>query len=83
MTNKKYGVALIGCDKMGAAHMEHIYYKDNIRVECVCDIDKTRSDEFAKRFNSARVQNDWKTVLSVFFGYVGNPWEKIPKLPHF
>ena len=32
---KKYNVALIGCGQMGAAHLEKIYYKENVNIEYV------------------------------------------------
>ena len=63
MPDKKYGVALIGCGKMGAAHLENIYYKDNIRMQYVCDLDITRADAFVKRFNAVHAETRWKTVV--------------------
>lgn len=45
---KKYNVALIGCGQMGAAHLEKIYYKENVNIEYVCDLDISKA-EFFKR----------------------------------
>jgi predicted dehydrogenase len=39
MKTKAYRVAIIGCGHMGAAHMDHIYYKDNVSVTYACDLD--------------------------------------------
>ena len=36
---KKYGVALIGCGQMGEAHLEQIYYLENVALNAVCDLD--------------------------------------------
>ena len=34
---KVYKVAIIGCGQMGNAHMEHIYFKENVNFVCACD----------------------------------------------
>ena len=55
---KKYGVALIGCGQMGAVHLEQIYYKQNVSIRCVCDHDRSRAEDFARRFHAERVETD-------------------------
>lgn len=55
---KVYGVALIGCGQMGAVHLEHIYYKENVCVKCVCDRSIERAEEFKRKYNSERVETD-------------------------
>lgn len=60
---KKYGVALIGCGHMGEAHLEHIYMKENIDLVCVCDINKSLGEFFAKKYGAKSVETDAKTVI--------------------
>ena len=60
---KKYGVALIGCGQMGAVHIEHIYYKENVSIECVCDVDKEKAEEFRRRYNAKRVETDFEKCI--------------------
>lgn len=55
---KQYGIALIGCGQMGAVHMEHIYYKENVSVKCVCDMNEERAAEFKRRFGAERTETD-------------------------
>lgn len=55
---KIYGVALIGCGQMGAVHLENIYYKDNVNIRCVCDIDAEKAQVFMKKFNAERMETD-------------------------
>ena len=55
---KVYGVALIGCGQMGETHLEHIYVKDNVKIACVCDVDITRAEYCAKKYNAGAVETD-------------------------
>lgn len=50
-----YGVALIGCGAMGAAHLENIYCKDNVSIKYVCDTDIERAKEFSKKFSAQNI----------------------------
>ena len=43
---------------MGAVHMEHIYYKDNVSVKCVCDRLEDRAMHFQKRYGAERTETD-------------------------
>ncbi len=56
--NKIYGVALIGCGQMGAVHLENIYYKENVNVRCVCDMNEEKAREFMKRYNADLMETD-------------------------
>ena len=62
--DKVYGVALIGCGQMGAVHLENIYYKENVRVRCVCDINEEKARVFMKKYNAERVETDIDRCLS-------------------
>ncbi|MHB1453836.1 MAG: Gfo/Idh/MocA family protein [Saccharofermentanales bacterium] len=59
MTDKIYHVALIGCGHMGEAHIEDIYYKDNVRIEYVCDLDISRALSFSKRFGARKITDNY------------------------
>ncbi len=63
MSSKTYGIALIGCGSMGEAHLNDMYYKENISIEYVCDLDETRTHTFASRFNAKHTTADYHEVL--------------------
>lgn len=50
--DKTYGVALIGCGHMGEAHISNIYYKTNVRIEYVCDLDRKKAELFQKKYGA-------------------------------
>lgn len=57
--NKKvYGVALIGCGHMGAAHLENIYYKNNVKISCVCDTYEDSAVDCMKKYCAKRYTTD-------------------------
>lgn len=64
MSSKVYSIALIGCGQMGAAHLDNIYYKDNIKIQFVCDLDYAKANEFAKKYNAETAETNWKTAVS-------------------
>lgn len=49
---KQYNVALIGCGQMGAAHLDDIYYKENVKITYVCDLDPERTALFKRKYNA-------------------------------
>ena len=55
---KVYGVALIGCGKMGSVHLEHIYCKENISVKCVCDDKLASAELFKRKYNAECAETD-------------------------
>ncbi len=61
---KVYGVALIGCGQMGAVHLEHIYYKDNVNIKCVCDLNAEKAELFKRRFGAERTETDIAQCVS-------------------
>ncbi len=61
---KIYGVALIGCGQMGAAHLENIYYKENVRIRCVCDLNEENALKFKKRYNAEKITSDIDECIS-------------------
>ena len=61
---KVYNVALIGCGHIGEVHLEHIYFKENIVISCVCDKDEEKAKLFARRFGAKSISTDAKECIS-------------------
>ncbi len=64
MHTKKYGVALIGCGSIGAAHMDDIYTKNNVTIQCVCDLKEDLAQEFKDKYNAISYETDWKKAVA-------------------
>ncbi len=62
--SKVYGLAIIGCGQMGAAHMDNIYYKENVEVKCTCDTDPQSAMIFKKKYNALRAETDAQKCIS-------------------
>lgn len=60
---KIYNVALIGCGKMGAAHLDDIYYKENVRITYVCDLDEEKAYLFKRKYNASNISLDYKDCI--------------------
>lgn len=60
----KYGVLLVGCGHMGAAHLDDIYYKENIDLIGVSDINEERARFFAKKYGASQWSTDYRSMLS-------------------
>lgn len=65
MLGNKYGLALIGCGSMGAAHLDDICEMKNVNIECVCDLKKERAMDFAEKYHANKVETDWKKAISL------------------
>jgi predicted dehydrogenase len=61
---KTYNVALIGCGQMGAVHLEHIYYKENVAIKCVCDIELEKAEAFKRKYHAERIETDAKKCIT-------------------
>lgn len=64
MPRQIYGIALIGCGSMGAAHMNEIYCKDNVRIIAVCDTNAERAQHFARRYGAQRIETDYAKIAT-------------------
>ena len=64
MHTRKYNIALIGCGNIGASHMDDIYEKENITLQCVCDTDIERARTFCFKYHANSCETDWKKVVS-------------------
>ncbi len=62
---KKYNVVLVGCGYIGAQHMEDIYYRENINVFAVVDIDENRAKEFAFKYGAETYGTDYKEFVGL------------------
>ena len=61
---KIYNIALIGCGHMGQAHLEHIYSKENICIQYVCDRDAVRAKNFQRRFGAKMICTEAEQCIS-------------------
>lgn len=61
---KQYGVLLIGCGHIGREHLEDIYWRENIRIVGAADTDRSRAEEFCRRFGG-RPGEDYRKFLSL------------------
>jgi len=61
--NRRYNVVLVGCGHMGAAHMDDIYYRDNINIEGVVDLDSDKAKSFARKYGACSWSTNYKNYL--------------------
>lgn len=61
--NKVYGIVLVGCGTMGAAHLDEFYYRENIRITGVVDIDPERAQAFARKYGALSWNTDYMCYL--------------------
>lgn len=61
---KVYNVVLIGCGHIGEAHLEHIYFRDDVNISCVCDRDEAKARNFMRRFGAKSVSTDAEECIS-------------------
>lgn len=64
MNGNIYRIALIGCGKMGAVHLDSIYFRENIVIQYVCDTNRGNAENFARRFNAVNAVTDYNTAVS-------------------
>ncbi len=62
---KVYGVMLVGCGHIGKDHLSDIYYRENIRVVAVVDIDERAAKLFAKKYNAEHYGTDYHAFLAL------------------
>ena len=64
ITNKKYGVVLVGCGYIGEEHLSQLYYQDNIHMVAVVDVDEARAQLLARKYGVQEYGTDYRTYLS-------------------
>lgn len=62
--SKKYGLALIGCGHIGAAHLDEIYFRENIVLRGVADTDVGRARLFQKKYGAETFTADYHDLIS-------------------
>ncbi len=60
---KKYRIVLVGCGQMGAAHLNEIYYRDEIEISGVVDMHPERARSFMKRYGALSWGTDYRKYL--------------------
>ena len=61
--SKTYGVVLIGCGHIGEAHIEDIYYRDNIRIVGVVDVYEPQAKLFARKYGAECYSTDYNDII--------------------
>ena len=61
---KIYGLALIGCGQMGETHIKRIYYKPNVNLKYVCDLNIEKANELKAKYNSEYAETDIEKCIS-------------------
>lgn len=61
---KKYNVALIGCGQMGESHIEKIYFKSNVNIKYVCDINIEKANLFKRKYNAQYAETNIEKCIS-------------------
>lgn len=59
-----YNIVLIGCGHMAAAHLDDIYYRENIRIKGVVDLDESKAKLFCKKYGADSYSTDYKNYLN-------------------
>ncbi len=61
---EKYGVVLVGCGYIGATHLDDIYYRDNIKIVGVVDINEDVAKLFARKYGAESWSTNYRDYLS-------------------
>ncbi len=61
---RKYTVALLGCGQMGEAHLEYIYYKENVYIKYVCDTDVSKAKLLQRKFAAQYAVEDAEVCIT-------------------
>lgn len=62
--NKVYNVVVIGCGHMASAHLDDIYFRENINIEGVVDLDEEKAKLFCRKYGAKSWSLDYKDYLS-------------------
>lgn len=60
---KTYGILLIGCGHIGMEHLLSIYYRDDIRIEAVVDMNPAIAEAAARRCGALAWGTDYREFL--------------------
>lgn len=60
---KKYGILVIGCGHIGCQHLENIYYRDNIQIVAVADVNEENAKSAARKYGALEYDTDYHRFL--------------------
>ena len=60
---RKYGVVLVGCGHIGEQHIRDIYFREQIHIVGVVDIDPKRAQEFRVKYGAESCGTDYREYL--------------------
>ena len=60
---KKYGIVIIGCGHIGQEYMQDIYFKEQIQIVGVVDVDPQRAQSFANRYHAQSWNTQYESYL--------------------
>ncbi len=61
---RKYTVALIGGGQMGEAHLENIYYRENVYIKYICDLDIAKAKLLQRKFAAEYAVEDAEVCIT-------------------
>ena len=61
--SKTYGVVLIGCGHIGEAHISDIYFREEIRIVGVVDLNLDTAKLFARKYGAAYYDTDYHELI--------------------
>lgn len=62
--DKIYNIVVVGCGHMAAAHLDDIYYRENINIVGVSDLDESKAKLFCRKYGAASYSTDYKEYLN-------------------
>lgn len=60
---KVYGVVLVGCGYIGEEHLSEIYYRDNVRIIAVVDMNIEVARLMARKYGAPEYSTDYRDFL--------------------
>lgn len=61
--NKEYSIVLIGCGHIGEEYLRDIYFRDNIRIAGVVDLNEARAEDFARKYRAESCSTEYRSYL--------------------
>lgn len=62
--NKIYNIVVVGCGHMAAAHLDDIYYRENVKIVGVSDLDESKAKLFCRKYGATSYSTDYKEYLN-------------------
>lgn len=61
--HRQYNVVLVGCGHMGAAHLDDIYYREDINIEGVVDLNPEKAKLFVRKYGARSWSTNYQNYL--------------------